>query len=54
MKRLFLVLFVSFFAENVIAQEDDWTTYGKDSGGGHYSKASEINIDTSIRGLSSR
>ena len=45
MKRLFLVLFVSFFAENIIAQEDDWTTYGKDPGGGHYSKASEINID---------
>ena len=45
MKRLFLFLFVSFFAENIIAQEDDWTTYGKDPGGGHYSKASEINID---------
>ena len=43
MKRLFLILFISFFVENLFAQEDDWTAYGKDSGGGHYSEASEIN-----------
>ena len=42
MKRLFLILFISFFVENLFAQEDDWTAYGKDSGGGHYSEATEI------------
>ena len=37
----FLVLFI-FLSFNSIAQNDDWSSYGKDPGGGHFSKATEI------------
>ena len=42
MKHLsFLLLFI-FLSFNSIAQNDDWSSYGKDPGGGHFSKATEI------------
>ena len=37
----FLLLFI-FLSFNSIAQNDDWSSYGKDPGGGHFSKATEI------------
>ena len=36
---LFLFVFISISSNR---QKDDWTSYGKDSGAGHYSKATEI------------
>ena len=39
---LFLFIFLVFDSN---AQDDDWTSYGKDSGGGHFSKAIEITPD---------
>ena len=36
---LFLFVFISISS---IGQNDDWSSYGKDSGGGHFSKATEI------------
>ncbi|MEC9392151.1 MAG: pyrroloquinoline quinone-dependent dehydrogenase [Pseudomonadota bacterium] len=42
MKNLFLFLIIILFSFQITAQVDDWTAYGKGSGGGHYSKASEI------------
>ena len=35
------LLFI-FLTEKVFTATDDWTSYGKDSGGGHYSQADEI------------
>ena len=40
-----LIVFLIFYGENILAENDDWASYGKDSGGGHYSKASEITPD---------
>ena len=37
----FLLLFV-FISISSNGQNDDWPSYGKDSGGGHFSKAIEI------------
>ena len=39
---LFLFLFLAF---DLNAQNDDWASYGKDPGGGHFSKATEITPD---------
>ena len=33
---------IFFLGTHVSAETDDWTSYGKDSGGGHFSKANEI------------
>jgi quinoprotein glucose dehydrogenase len=41
--KSFILIFSAFISVSSFAQEDDWTSYGKDTGGGHYSKASEIN-----------
>ena len=41
MKKFLLVLFV-ILPLSILAEGDDWSHYGKDSGGGHYSKATEI------------
>ena len=39
----FLFLFVSIsISVNLNGQNDDWPSYGKDSGGGHFSRATEI------------
>ena len=39
----FFILSISFFISlTSFAQNDDWTSYGKGTGGGHYSKATEI------------
>ena len=40
--KYLLVVFFVFYGESIFAENDDWRSYGKDSGGGHYSKASEI------------
>ena len=41
--KYFTVLFLFIFVSITLnGQNDDWTSYGKDSGGGHYSKANEI------------
>ena len=40
--KYFLLAFFLFYCESIFAENDDWRSYGKDSGGGHYSKASEI------------
>ena len=37
---LFIIIFS--LSVHVYAETDDWTSYGKDSGGGHYSKAKDI------------
>ena len=42
MKNLIFIFAAIIFSFKVNAEVDDWTAYGKDSGGGHYSKASEI------------
>ena len=42
MKNLFLFISIILFSFQIEAQVDDWAAYGKSSGGGHYSKASEI------------
>ena len=42
MKNLIFIFAAIIFSFQVNAEVDDWTAYGKDSGGGHYSKASEI------------
>ena len=41
--RIAVIALSLFLSVQSLAQEDDWSSYGKDSGGGHYSKASEIN-----------
>ena len=33
---------IFFLSTHVFADTDVWTSYGKDSGGGHFSKANEI------------
>ena len=38
LKNSLLIIILSL-SVNVYAETDDWTSYGKDSGGGHYSKA---------------
>ena len=43
--KFLLIVFFIFYGEIIFAENDDWTSYGKDSGGGHYSKASEITPD---------
>ena len=42
MKNFIFIFAVILFSFQVNAEVDDWTAYGKDSGGGHYSTASEI------------
>ena len=42
MKNLIFIFAAIIFSFQVYAEVDDWTAYGKDSGGGHYSKASAI------------
>ena len=37
----FLFLFV-FTSLSLNGQNDDWSSYGKDPGGGHFSRANEI------------
>ena len=39
---LFLFIFISISSNG---QNDDWSSYGKDSGGGHFSKATEITLE---------
>ena len=41
MKKFLLILSI-LFPLSIFAEGDDWSHYGKDSGGGHYSKATEI------------
>ena len=41
LKNSLLIIILSL-SVNVYAETDDWTSYGKDSGGGHFSKANEI------------
>ena len=41
LKNSLLIIILSL-SVNVYAETDDWTSYGKDSGGGHYSKARDI------------
>ena len=43
--KYFIMAILIFYGESVFAENDDWASYGKDSGGGHYSKASEITPD---------
>ncbi len=45
MHKFLLIFCIFLFSSSSFAQNDDWTAYGKDSGGGHYSKATEITID---------
>ncbi|MEC7735658.1 MAG: pyrroloquinoline quinone-dependent dehydrogenase [Pseudomonadota bacterium] len=45
MYKFFLFFSFILFSSSSFAQNDDWSAYGKDSGGGHYSKATEITID---------
>ena len=42
MLKIFLHIIIFFLSTHVFAETDDWTSYGKNSGGGHFSKASEI------------
>ena len=42
MLKTFLHIMIFFLSTHVFAETDDWTSYGKDSGGGHFSKANEI------------
>ena len=42
MLKIFLHIMIFFLSTYVFAETDDWTSYGKDSGGGHFSKANEI------------
>ena len=37
---------VFLFSSYGYSEVDDWSSYGKDSGGGHYSKAIEITPET--------
>jgi len=42
-KYLFLACLINFFVTGfAFSQNDDWASYGKDPGGGHYSRAVEI------------
>ena len=41
-KNLIYLIILSVISSYSYAQEDDWPAYGKDSGGGHYSKARDI------------
>ena len=40
--RFLLLLLTIFYISPVFSATDDWTAYGKGSGGGHFSKADEI------------
>ena len=42
MKKLLYILLIVFSFNNLFAEEDDWRSYGKDPGGGHFSKADDI------------
>ena len=42
MRNLLIFLLVFLFSSYGYSEVDDWSSYGKDSGGGHYSKAIEI------------
>ena len=39
MIRVLFVLIFIIFHQSLNAKNDDWPSYGKDSGGGHYSEA---------------
>ena len=45
MLKIILYIMIFFVGTHVSAETDDWTAYGKDSGGGHFSKANEITPD---------
>ena len=42
MIRVLLILIFIISYQSLNAKNDDWSSYGKDSGGGHYSEADEI------------
>ena len=42
MARIFCILIFIISYQSLNAKNDDWSSYGKDSGGGHYSEANEI------------
>ena len=42
MIRILLILIFIISYQSLNAKNDDWSSYGKDSGGGHYSEADEI------------
>ena len=39
MARIFCILIFIISYQSLNAKNDDWSSYGKDSGGGHYSEA---------------
>ena len=48
----FLIFFVFIFYINPsYSATDDWTSYGKGSGGGHFSKADEIRDELLSQGI---
>ena len=42
MIRVLLILIFIISYQSLNAKNDDWSSYGNDSGGGHYSEADEI------------
>ena len=42
MKKILFALLIIVNSSSLSAQQDDWISYGKDPGGGHFSKAIEI------------
>ena len=42
MKKILFIILTLFNYNNLFAQDDDWGSYGKDSGGGHFSEAKDI------------
>ena len=42
LRSLLIILFFILYTSQGYSEVDDWSSYGKDSGGGHYSKATEI------------
>ena len=44
MKKFLLILSI-LFPLYIFVEGDDWAHYGKDAGGGHYSKANEITAE---------
>lgn len=45
MKFFVFLVAIFLFSPNARSQVDDWQAYGKSSGGGHYSEATDINIE---------
>ena len=43
MRISIIFLLLILFSSQSHSEVDDWSSYGKDSGGGHYSRATEIN-----------